>query len=102
VSGPSFRVEIVRSGGFAGITTRAEVDSSTLPESQAQEIAALLDRVRPETLPRSAPPRGADRFQYDVTIERDGRTYRSSLPEGAVPAEFKAFLDRLLAGAPPV
>lgn len=94
----SVRVDLVRSGGFAGMTVHACVDSATLPAGEASELAALLDRLDMADLTERAtrPTRGADRFQYDLTIQRGESRYHVSLPENAVPPDLRPLLTWLL------
>jgi hypothetical protein len=102
VSEVPIRIELDRSGGVAGISVHAAVDTTALPPEQGREIAELVGRVDFATLTEaaraagSAPPRGADRFQYDLTVQRGDQRYRVSLPESAVPAELKPLLSRVL------
>ncbi|MFD0270999.1 protealysin inhibitor emfourin [Streptomyces sp. NPDC127106] len=71
------RIQVVRTGGFAGIERRAEVDTSGLPdEEEWQGLAQLALR------PAAASP-GADRvrdgFSYRITV--DGRTVTCQEPD---------------------
>ncbi|MFI5620220.1 protealysin inhibitor emfourin [Streptomyces sp. NPDC051567] len=71
------RIQVVRTGGFAGIERRAEVDTSGLPdEAEWQALARLALRPGP-------PGRGADRvrdgFSYRITV--DGRTVSCREPD---------------------
>jgi hypothetical protein len=97
------RVHLVRSGGFAGITVQARVDSATLPVEEAKELTALLDRLDLADLAERAtqPTRGADRFQYDLTIQRGESQTHVSLPENAVPPDLRPLLTWLLRHATP-
>ena len=97
----STRIEVTRSGGFAGIPLHASVDTGTLPPDEAHEIAALVDRVDFAGLThRPAPPaQGPDRFHYDIAVEHGSTRHEVSLPETAVPADLKALLDRVVARA---
>jgi hypothetical protein len=97
------RVHLVRSGGFAGITVQARVDSATLPAEEAKELAALLDRLDLADLSERAsyPTRGADRFNYDLTIQRGESRYHVALPENAVPPDLRPLLTWLLRHATP-
>ena len=73
-------VEVVRSGGFAGIRRTTRTDGGTLSSEQRAAIEALLDGPVPPPAP------GADRFRYGVTITfKDGSTRRIELAETAVP-----------------
>jgi hypothetical protein len=95
------RIELERSGGFAGISLRASIDTGALPPDEAREIARLVDRIDFADLARRPPrpARAADRFQYDLTVQQGTARHRLSIPEGAVPAELKPLLDRLVARA---
>ncbi|WP_433547766.1 protealysin inhibitor emfourin [Streptomyces sp. CA-294286] len=72
------RIEVVRSGGFAGIERRAEVDTSCLPDAEAwhalaAEALASGRDARPEETGI------ADGFCYEITV--DGRTVHFSEPQ---------------------
>ena len=80
------RLELVRSGGFAGVSRRWAVE---LSEDEADEIERLLAE------PSSDADHGADRFQYELRLTRDGRTRSLTVREGAIPAGIRPLLDRL-------
>ncbi|MFE4259681.1 protealysin inhibitor emfourin [Streptomyces sp. NPDC056883] len=64
------RIQVVRTGGFAGIERRGEVDTSGLPdEAEWQALARLA--LQPG-LPRDPADRIRDGFSYRITV--DGRT----------------------------
>jgi len=90
------KVTLRRSGGFAGLNLRSEVDASQLGAKKAAELQRLVSR-----LPAGQPPRAAaaaarpmpDAMQYEVTVD-DGsgpRTLRGS--DGAMPDELQALVD---------
>ncbi|MFC5804346.1 protealysin inhibitor emfourin [Streptomyces formicae] len=63
------RIQVRRTGGFAGIEKLAEVDTSGRPD--AQEWHALAEQAVAEG--RGTPPVGVpDGFQYQLTV--DGKT----------------------------
>jgi hypothetical protein len=92
------RVELVRSGGFAGLTVHASVDAAALPAEEANDLTAMVDRLDLADLTERAgrPVRGADRYQYDLTIRRGRSRQHVSLPEEVVPADLKPLLTLLL------
>jgi hypothetical protein len=55
------RVAVTRSGGFAGMVRRAEVDSADHPA-----VARLVDDVRLDEVPE--PKAQPDRYVYDIEI----------------------------------
>jgi hypothetical protein len=94
----NIRIELERSGGFAGITRRASVDTSALPADQANRIAELVRRVDFTALAAKAggPPRAPDRFQYDLDIHHGGQHHRLTFGERAVTPELRPLLDYML------
>lgn len=69
------RIQVRRTGGFAGIERRAEVDTSARPD--AHEWHALAERAL--TAGRGTPPAGVpDGFGYEITV--DGRTVYAADP----------------------
>ncbi|MFC8146120.1 protealysin inhibitor emfourin [Streptomyces paradoxus] len=63
------RIQVRRTGGFAGIERHAEVDTSGRPD--ASEWHAMADQAM--AAGRSTPPVGVpDGFSYQLTV--DGRT----------------------------
>ncbi|MEV6014905.1 MULTISPECIES: protealysin inhibitor emfourin [unclassified Streptomyces] len=69
------RIEVRRTGGFAGIERRAEVDTSARPD--APEWRALAERAL--AAGHGTPPAGVpDGFQYEITV--DGRTVHAADP----------------------
>ncbi|MFG2137441.1 protealysin inhibitor emfourin [Streptomyces sp. NPDC048650] len=69
------RIEIRRTGGFAGIERRAEVDTSG--RSDADEWHTLAEQS--VTAAQDTPPSGVpDGFRYQLTV--DGRTVHCADP----------------------
>ncbi|WP_328538877.1 protealysin inhibitor emfourin [Streptomyces sp. NBC_00344] len=69
------RIEVSRTGGFAGIARRAEVDTSARPD--ADEWHVLAEQAL--TTGQDAPPAGVpDGFHYRITV--DGRTVHCADP----------------------
>jgi hypothetical protein len=55
------RVAVTRSGGFAGLVRRAEVDSADHPA-----VAGLIDSVSLDEIPQHSPR--PDRYVYEIQI----------------------------------
>jgi len=69
------RIQVRRTGGFAGIERHAEVDTSGRPD--AQEWQSLAERAVASG--RGTPPIGVpDGFSYQITV--DGRTVYAADP----------------------
>lgn len=73
------RIEVRRTGGFAGVERRAEVDTADRPDADVWR--ALAGAVLEEAA-TGDPTRGApgvpDGFGYEITV--DGRTVRCAEP----------------------
>jgi hypothetical protein len=93
------RIELVRSGGFAGRTVRAAVDTSTDPE--ASWYADALSTLDLASLSGADPGRPApDRFHYSLSVEDDdGAAHRLDFAETSVPDQLRPLVDRLVARA---
>ncbi|GGY63158.1 hypothetical protein GCM10010300_02770 [Streptomyces olivaceoviridis] len=69
------RIRVRRTGGFAGIERRAEVDTSGRPD--AHEWQSLAERALASG--RGTPPAGVpDGFSYEITV--DGHTVYAADP----------------------
>jgi hypothetical protein len=98
------RVNLTRTGGFAGIATRATVDTAELDPPEAERVLAGLDAVDlPELAARApAPPGPPDSFRYELEVERGGGTHRIALAQHEVPDALRPVLDVLGKHARPV
>ena len=98
---PSMRVEFERSGGFARIRTAATIDSASLAPEEARKLHELVDASGFFGLPATieSPSRGADRFQYKITVTTGDRTHTVEGSEEAFPAKVKPLIQWLTKAA---
>lgn len=83
------RIQVRRTGGFAGIERHAEVDTSGRPD--ASEWQALAEQA--VAAGRSTPPVGVpDGFSYQLTV--DGKTVYCADPR--LTEEQRALISRVL------
>lgn len=90
------RVSIRRSGGFAGVTVGAELETSELPEAQGRSLESAIER-----LPWGRPPAPAahpDAFTYEVALPGDPGRGTAVVGEQDVDEELAPLLDRLRTG----
>ncbi len=71
------RIEVIRTGGFAGIERRAEVDTSGRPDEAEWRALARLALEPGPPGPGGGPVR--DGFSYRITV--DGRTMSCQEPD---------------------
>ncbi|NLX08453.1 MAG: hypothetical protein GXY36_02240 [Chloroflexi bacterium] len=96
------RIHVVRSGGFSGIRMEGEVDTGRLPESVAEELRTLLTEANFFALPSDLTTltRGADQFNYEVTVEDDsGQVHTVTTNEAGIPPELRALAHTVLRGS---
>ncbi len=97
------KVSFSQTGGFAGLRREATLDSEQL---SAEDNRALHDLVQQagffELPPKLAPPQpGADRLQYNITVEANDRRHTVEVSDEAVPAQLQPLLEHLKANARP-
>ncbi|SRR6266849_2829934 len=91
------RVEFRREGGFTGIPLTFELETESLAPEEAAALRELVEAADFFDLPAviSPPGLGADRFQYVLTLEENGKRHavRTSEP---VPAALRNLIDFLV------
>jgi len=92
------KIHFERSGGFAGMMTNVVIDAESLTDEERQAIMAHVSNAEFFALPPEiADPSttGADRYNYRITIEFDGRTHTVECTDGSAPASLVPLLDWL-------
>jgi hypothetical protein len=94
------RVEVVRSGGFAGLTRAAAMDTAELDGERAEQLRELVDESQLQSLSSAPPGSGAaDRFQYDITVTRGNQRTSIVLRETNMPDAARRLVRWVLRGA---
>ena len=90
-------VRMERSGGFMGIPLRAEIDTLKLPAGEGDALRRQVEAAGffdlPEQIAEKA--KGADRFQYVLSVEDAGRSHSVSVGEADAPPELKNLIQEL-------
>ncbi len=96
-------IDLVRSGGMAGLSLGTSVDVSSLAPDAAAAVSDALERVDLDALAArpAAAPSGPDRFQYDLTVQRGDESHSVSLHEPDVPGELRPLISALMPLAQP-
>jgi hypothetical protein len=89
-------VRLRRSGGFGGMTLETSVNSRDLPPEEARGVEQLLERGEAALHDDQPPARGADRFQYDLTMSRGDEKVELSFSDGAIPPDLESLVGRLV------
>lgn len=92
------RVTVERSGGMTGRRMPpAVLDTAELPAHESRRVRDLVAEATADDLPTvSTTPRGRDMVRYDMTMMRNGETWRLVFDDGGVPARVRPLLDLVL------
>lgn len=90
-------IRFERTGGFAGLFQQTTIDSATLAPQEMQSLHQLVEAAGFFELPEkiSAPPGGADRFTYRLTVESGGQCHTVEVDEAAVPGPLQPLIQHL-------
>lgn len=89
------RVEIVRSGGLAGVRIRCRIDTGELAPEEASQVEAALRQLpfgRPA--PQASHP---DAFQYQITVSDDGTEQSVVVGENEIPDDLRPIVESVIA-----
>jgi hypothetical protein len=91
------RLELIRSGGIAGLEERHSLDTAALEPNEARELEELVAMADLDELVRRSPirGRGADRFQYELRVEREGRERLVTVSEDQIPVRLEALFEQI-------
>ena len=91
------QITVERTGGFTGIPLSKTVDSATLSQQEATRLHQMMAAANffelPSTILSTPQP---DRFQYQITIEQEGKRHSVTVGETTVPANLKPLLNWLM------
>ena len=94
------RLDVVRTGGFAGISRSGTVDTSELTADEADEVAESLDALDLDQLAAASAeperPEAPDTFRYEVTVSRGGSRWDLVLSDLELPAGLRLLIHRAL------
>jgi hypothetical protein len=90
----SLRITFERSGGFAGITISTTVNTDDLSISEADELRRLIEEADFFNQPAVIAPHEPhpDRFQYEVTVQDDGRLHTIMVSEEVMPENLRPLI----------
>lgn len=89
------QIQFERSGGFGGLRLATTVETSTLPEEEAQAVEQELQAANFFDLPAQIPSTGADQFQYLLTVRAGDSEHTVEVGESALPEELRPLVQRL-------
>ena len=90
------RLDVERSGGFAGLTLRRSVSESDLTPGEAESLRELVRRFEGKRSPADRRRALPDRFQYDLTARDRGQERHATLWEDELAPSERELLARLI------
>jgi hypothetical protein len=90
------RIEVERSGGFAGIRSSRSVDTNRLTAPEAAEWQRLVDAADLAALEGPARNPAPDRFRYVISIDDGDRRRRATLDEEDLNHGRRELVDRVM------
>ncbi|MEU4238583.1 protealysin inhibitor emfourin [Actinoplanes sp. NPDC026619] len=89
------RVELRRSGGFAGLSVHKVLDSAQMPPAEAASLVRIVGALDFGALRSTGPVHGADLMHYALTIERGEARWQGAVSDPSIPAALQPLLDFL-------
>ena len=90
------RVELVQSGGFAGLRIASVVDSSQLSSGDRRQLSGAFDRAGFFALPPRRVSGLPDVIQYRLSAEVEGRRHEITFDAQTAHQELTALVERIV------
>ena len=92
------RIQVVRSGGFAGLRRERAVETEQLPPGERADLERLVAESRFFDLPVRATSGAPDVIQYRVKVEVEGRGHEITADDQTLGDALRKLATRVLAG----
>jgi hypothetical protein len=87
------RIDFKRSGGFSGLRMSKTIDSNNLNPDESKRLIDLVEFTDFFDLPTVIAGTGADRYQYNLTIDWDGKMHSVQIGESAIPPKLMPLIN---------
>ncbi len=89
------KVRFRQTGGFAGLVLGCDLDTSTLPPAEAQELTRLVKQANLEKIQTRRSEKARDLQNYEVAVESNEMTAKATFDDMSVDANVEPLLDFL-------
>jgi hypothetical protein len=91
-------INFERTGGFAGLKLKTQLDSKDLPDEQSAEFDNLLNEANFFEIPKAntSSQNGPDRFQYKLAVKHNDKEHEINFNEESMPETLKPLVSKLL------
>ena len=94
------KIRFRQTGGFGGLVLGCDLDTSTLPPAEAQELTRLIKQANLEKVHAKPSQKGRDLQNYEIAVESDEITAKVSLDDMSVDTNLEPLLEFLRRLAP--
>jgi hypothetical protein len=88
------KVRFRQTGGFGGLVLGCDLDTSSLPPAEAQELTRLIKQANLEKIHSRPSEKARDLQNYEIAVENE-MTARASFDDMSVPANGEPLLEFL-------
>jgi hypothetical protein len=88
------KIRFRQTGGFGGLVFGCDLNTSTLPPAEAQELTRLIKQADLEKIQTRRSEKGRDLQSYEIAVENE-ITAKASFDDMSVPANLRPLLDFL-------
>jgi hypothetical protein len=92
------QIHFERTGGFAGLRKAVSLDTESLPPEGGKKLQEMIDAAGFFDLPTKfpVPKKGADYFQYSITVELEGKKHTVQVADPFVPDNLRPLIQYLI------
>jgi hypothetical protein len=84
-----------QTGGFGGLVLGCDLDTSTLPPAEAQELTRLVKQANLEKIQTRRSEKARDLQNYEIAVEGEGMTAKATIDDMSVDANVEPLLEFL-------
>ena len=89
------KIRFRQTGGFGGLVLGIDLDTSTLPPAEAQELTRLVKQANLEKIQAKRSEKARDLQNYEIAVEGDGLTAKATFDDMSVDANVEPLLEFL-------
>ena len=89
------KIRFRQTGGFGGLVLGCDLDTSTLPPAEAQDLTRLIKQANLEKIHAKPSQKARDLQNYEIAVESDEVTAKVSLDDMSVDTNLERLLEFL-------
>jgi hypothetical protein len=89
------KIRFRQTGGFGGLVLGSDLDTSTLPPAEAQELTRLVKQANLEKIQPQRSEKARDLQNYEIAVEGEGLTAKATFDDMSVDPNVDPLLEFL-------